>query len=47
MDKPPKEVQDEPGADERFAHGVANALRMPPQPKRKPAPDAKPQHKTP
>ena len=28
-DKPPK---DEPGADERFSLGVANALKMPPKP---------------
>ena len=38
-DKPPKEVQDEPGAEERFERGIANALRMPPKPhKPKPAP---------
>jgi len=28
-DKPPK---DEPGADERFKRGIANALKMPPKP---------------
>ncbi|WP_293455253.1 hypothetical protein [Phenylobacterium sp.] len=28
-DKPPK---DEPGAQERFERGVANALKMPPKP---------------
>jgi len=28
-DKPP---EDEPGAQERFDRGVANALRMPPKP---------------
>ncbi len=31
-DKPPNEVQDEPGAEERFERGVANALKMPPRP---------------
>jgi len=44
-DKPPT---DEPGAQERFDRGVANALRMPPKPhaplkkgrKPKPAPKA-------
>jgi hypothetical protein len=28
-DKPPK---DEPGAQERFERGIANALKMPPKP---------------
>ncbi|MDP3660790.1 hypothetical protein [Phenylobacterium sp.] len=28
-DKPP---EDEPGADERFKRGIANALRTPPKP---------------
>ena len=31
-DKPPK---DEPGAQERFDRGIANALRMPPKPHEK------------
>lgn len=30
-DKPPK-VEDEPGAEDRFQRGIANALRMPPKP---------------
>ncbi len=30
-DKPPKEIQDEPGADERFERGIANALATPPR----------------
>jgi hypothetical protein len=35
-DKPPKAVEDEPGADERFERGVANALKMPPKPHKAP-----------
>jgi hypothetical protein len=31
-DKPPKEIQDEPGADERFERGLKNALAMAPKP---------------
>jgi hypothetical protein len=31
-DKPPKELKDEPGADERFARGLKNALATPPKP---------------
>lgn len=31
-DKPPKPIEDEPGAQERFEHGLGNALRMPPRP---------------
>jgi hypothetical protein len=31
-DKPPKPIEDEPGAQERFEHGLGNALRMPPKP---------------
>lgn len=30
--EPAPEVQDEPGAEQRFAKGIANALRMPPKP---------------
>jgi hypothetical protein len=37
-DKPPK---DEPGAQERFDRGVANALKMPPKPHKTPV-DPKP-----
>ncbi len=32
VDEPPKEVQNEPGADERLERGVSNALTMPPKP---------------
>ncbi len=42
-DKPPKEVQDEAGAQERFEQGLRNALAMKPkphQPKPKPKPKA-------
>jgi len=41
-DKPPEE---EPGADERFQRGIANALKMPPPKKKgrepRPAPKGK------
>ncbi len=37
MTKQPPKIEDEPGAEERFRQGVANALRMPPQPKQKPS----------
>lgn len=31
--------EDEPGAQERFERGVANALKMPPKPHPKPSPE--------
>ena len=40
-DKPkPKKVKDEPGAEERFERGIANALKTPPAPHK--APELKP-----
>jgi hypothetical protein len=42
-DKPSKAVEDEPGVDERFQRGIANALRTPPKPhKRAPPQKASP-----
>jgi len=36
--KPSKEVKDEPGAEERFERGVANALNTPHKPQKEKAP---------
>lgn len=38
MTDKPSEVEDEPGAEERFSRAIGNALKMPPKPHPKAAP---------